>query len=93
MLKETQKIIVITYEQLEELSDKLLNKHIQSLKKSAHEFDDDVLFTIDEACEFMRITRSTLHKWGKEGTIPQVRKGGRVFYKKSDIMEKRKVIV
>ena len=33
--------------------------------------------TIAEACEYLRVTRATLYRWAREGSLPLYKLGGR----------------
>jgi excisionase family DNA binding protein len=43
--------------------------------------------TRQEAADFFGITLPTLHKWTKEGLIQAYDLGGRVYYKRSELLE------
>lgn len=46
---------------------------------------EETLFTTKEACEFLRCSKPTLHRWKKEGLIPFVRIGVNIRYRESDL--------
>lgn len=52
-------------------------------------FKDDKpmrLMTINKVCEFLHITKPTLHKWtNKDHLVNSIKIGGRVYYKRDDI--------
>ncbi len=43
------------------------------------------LLTTNEAVDFLRCSKPTLHRWKKEGIIPHVRIGHNIRYKESDL--------
>lgn len=43
------------------------------------------LLTAEEACEYLRCSRPTLHRWKKEGIVPHVRIGANIRYRESDL--------
>ncbi|MEA5082251.1 MAG: helix-turn-helix domain-containing protein [Dysgonamonadaceae bacterium] len=43
------------------------------------------LYTTIEACEILRCSKPTLHRWKKEGIISFVRIGANIRYRESDI--------
>lgn len=58
------------------------DKHLQTT--------NDEIFTVEQAREFLNIGRTTLHLWKKEGILKYYRLGrgrGRVYFKKSDLIE------
>jgi len=55
-------------------------------KKAFNRLNDDKLFTQEEASKFMKVSKSTLIQWAKNGTISPIKLGGRVFYKKSSLL-------
>jgi len=38
----------------------------------------DDLLSIDEAANFLKVSKATIHNWRKQGIISCLRKGGRV---------------
>jgi excisionase family DNA binding protein len=49
--------------------------------------DDNTLLSRKETAKMMHISLPTLHRCQKEGRIPLYRIGGRVLYKKTEIMK------
>ncbi len=45
------------------------------------------LFTTQEACELLRCSKPTLHRWKRDGIIPFVRIGSNIRYRESDLMK------
>lgn len=58
----------------------------QLLKPS--QLEEERLLSPAETCTFFSppISKMTLNNWSKQGLIPMHRLGGRVFYKRSDIL-------
>jgi len=48
---------------------------------------EPILYTVPEAAKLLRISKRTLWKLTKNGLIPCVRIGRRVYYKPNDILE------
>lgn len=46
---------------------------------------NEKLYTTEEACEFLRCSKPTLHRWKKEGIVPFVRIGVNIRYRESDL--------
>jgi excisionase family DNA binding protein len=44
------------------------------------------VLTVNEACEFLRITRATLDKQRKKGNVTAIKMGGKVLYMKADLV-------
>ena len=49
--------------------------------------DRKELLTIKEACELLQITRTTLWRWCKKGTVKSYGMEGEKYFKRSEIME------
>ena len=47
--------------------------------------ETDALLTTDEACQRLRCSKPTLHRWKKAGIIPFLRIGSNIRYRESDI--------
>ncbi len=82
-------VVVFSIEQVRQLVTETTEKVVMEMLKNAHKLNDDILLNVKETCEFMHISRCTLNKWTKDNILPHIRKGGRIFYKKSDIMERK----
>lgn len=48
---------------------------------------DDQLLTRDEVMKMLKISHSTLYHYQREGIIPFLKIGNRVYFKKKDILE------
>lgn len=48
--------------------------------------DPDILLTVDEAAEFLKVSRVTLWTWEKKGILNPMKIGNMVRYRKSDII-------
>jgi excisionase family DNA binding protein len=79
-------MVLMTEAQLAQLMESVVEKTVASMTKNAYKLNDDCLLSVAETCNFMGVTRCTLSKWTDEGIIPRIKKGGRVFYKKSDLL-------
>jgi excisionase family DNA binding protein len=67
---------------------KIVNDIVNELKKNEkpiEEKPEERLLTTAEACEFLRCSKPTLHRWKKAGIIPFVRIGSNIRYKQSDL--------
>lgn len=67
---------------------KIVNDIVSELKigeKPIEEKKEERLLTTNEACEFLRCSKPTLHRWKKNGTIPFIRIGSNIRYKQTDL--------
>lgn len=55
--------------------------------------DDDELISKTEACHILERCDSTLTKWARRGILVPVRRGGQLYYKRSDVMKMYKGIL
>jgi excisionase family DNA binding protein len=69
---------------------KIVNDIVNELKigeKPIEEKKEERLLTTSEACELLRCSRPTIHRWKKSGIVPFVRLGGNIRYRESDLTE------
>lgn len=59
----------------------------QSLSLSSSADDQDQLITKAEACHFLDRCDSTLSKWAQRGILVPIRRGGQLYYRKTDVMK------
>jgi len=50
----------------------------------------DDLLSIDEAANFLKVSKATIHNWRKQGIISCLRKGGRVYFSRRILMNSLK---
>jgi hypothetical protein len=85
---ETNQIIFsgVSAQELVELFRPILKEEVKSIVDSKEE----ALLSPAETCKVFvpSITKATLNTWTKKGMIQEHRIGGRVFYKRSEIIEK-----
>lgn len=91
-MKTEQKMVLMTEQDLAQMLAQTVEQTTEKILKNAHKLNDDCLLTIEQTCEFMDTTRATLNTWEKKGILPCIRKGKRVFYRKSDIMQQRAIL-
>ena len=63
----------------------------QTLPFSVREGDDDLL-KIEQVAELLCVSISTVARWKKRGQLKFLRMGGRIYFRKSDVMESFKKI-
>ena len=50
--------------------------------------DEEELLTVDDTLKILKCSKQALWNWRKNGILPSYRLGNRVYYKKTDILEK-----
>lgn len=61
------------------------NIYTSNLQEGKQEFDDSEYMLQSVAYKYIGCSLTTLKSWKKKGVIPFYRKGGRIYFKKSDI--------
>ena len=74
----------LTIDQLRAELIKPLEKEIISLKED--KVTPETLLTRKQAAEFLNVTFATLNDWTKRGLVECGRKGTRVYYKRSNLI-------
>lgn len=59
----------------------------EGTREEFNKLSNDVLLTQEEASQFLKVSKTTLIHWAKKGKILSTRVGGRVYYKKSDLLD------
>ena len=79
-------IVMLTVGQLREVMKSFIDEAIKSVV-SVEENDIDSFLTTEEVCEYLRISRPTIHRWKREGVIPHIRIGKNIRYRESDLRD------
>ena len=81
------RLIVIQESELKELMEELMEDVLERFLSNQKDEQpkEEKLYNTQEACELLRCSKPTLHRWKKEGIIPHVRIGANIRYKESDI--------
>ena len=82
---EISTLIQTTPEQLTGVILSEIDKKLNELKKDFQLKEQREYLTRNETAKLLSITLSTLHSWTKQGKIPALHLGGRVYYKRHDI--------
>jgi len=85
MNKDNILLIQLSKQELSELIDKSVLSAI--LKKDRIREHSDEILNSKQAAELLDISLPTLHKWKKEGQIPYHQKGGRIFFKRNELIK------
>lgn len=66
----------------------LIKEAIAELNNQDQQPQSDEFLSIAAAVKLFNpaISKVTLHRWKKEGVIPAYRMGGRIYYKRSEVM-------
>jgi len=59
----------------------------QSSLLSSSDSEEDQLITKAEACHLLDRCDSTLSKWAQRGILVPIRRGGQLYYRKSDVLK------
>jgi excisionase family DNA binding protein len=62
-----------------------------SQKKEASQ--EETLLSREETADFLKISLVTLYQWTKSEILKSYRIGGRVYYKKDELMRKAKAVI
>lgn len=69
---------------------RIVSRVVAEMKKGEtpiiEEQESEKLLTTNEACEFLRCSKPTLHRWKSQGIVKHVRIGTNIRYKESDLM-------
>jgi excisionase family DNA binding protein len=77
---------------IEELIKKIVKEEVEKQLADLHHEEpepaEEKLLTTAEACEYLRVSKPTLHRWKREGLIAHVRIGNNIRYKLTDLVKK-----
>ena len=79
--------IVLSPIPLDQLLTTITEKVIVAIRKQQQEDQQEKLLNTTEVCELFRVTPVTINAWIKQGKLKVYPKGGRNFFKYSEIME------
>ncbi|GGW83073.1 helix-turn-helix domain-containing protein [Salegentibacter mishustinae] len=66
---------------------KVFKKEVEALKEHFTPKEPEELLTRTETAELLKLSIASVHNWVKNGWLKQYQKGGRVYFKRSEIME------
>jgi len=76
----------IRLNELDTLIQNSLRKVLAETNSTALSPDNDELLTVDEAAKFLKVTRPTIYGYLYNKQIPNLKKRGRVYFKKSELI-------
>ena len=79
-------MIQFTPQELQEVIGLAVSKQLEPFLKNLSNKKEEDLLTKKEAATFLSISLSTLDAWCKNGSLTSYGIGGRVYFKKSDII-------
>lgn len=75
-------------EMIKKFVEKEVARQIAAIKPEEPQQVEEKLLTTAEACEFLRISKPTIHRWKQQGIIRHVRIGNNIRYRISDLTKK-----
>lgn len=82
---ENLSIIQVSPQHLKELIADGVKLGLSANKPSTdNEYEDDIL-TVEETAAYFKVERQTIYNWSKKGILTPLIRGGRVYFKKSDL--------
>lgn len=77
-------IIVIHKDELELIIQESLFKSLQK-HQLVNQEETDKFFSLDEASNFLQLAKQTLYSFTSQRTIPFIKKGKKLYFRKSDL--------
>lgn len=81
-------LIAFTKEELSDLLKQVVSQVLKDNMIQINHIEHKPIMTIEETCELLKINKSTLNNWAREGRITQYGIGGRIYYHTEDILNK-----
>ena len=89
---QTGKVLVLTLDQFEQVMsdfEQIKNDLLEGLAAHAdqpsHNEGEKDLLTINQVCDYLGVTKPTLHRWNKLGYLTRFHVGRQVRYRKADV--------
>lgn len=82
-LGESNITVAVTLDDLMQFAHSLADDLLQ--RRQAEQEAEETMFTTEQACELLQVTRTTLNRWDKLGYLKKVYVGKRPRYRKRDI--------
>lgn len=77
--------VTISLDDLREFLTELVENSIAEAQAHAEVEHPNDLMTRDEVCEYLGVTKPTLHRWNKQGYLTCIKVGSKVRYNRKDI--------
>ena len=78
--------ISIPIEELKDIIYETVDRAIGDVQIECTNVSLPEIMSINQVCEYLCISKVTLHKWKKLGKIPFHRLAGKVYFKKSEVL-------
>lgn len=84
----------LKFEDLPKAMELVLNKlsqievELKNIRQNFQPKEQLELMTREETSEFLKVSLSTLWHWSKKGILPSYGIGNRVYYKRSEVLDK-----
>ncbi len=76
----------ISPDELKQIIREILKEEFIDFKKNFFHKDSDILLTREEACKLLKIKKTSLWKWTKNGKLKSYGLGNRCYYKKEELL-------
>ena len=77
----------IPIEDFTDLISSAIRRELSLFLKASEKPKDEELIKIEAVCKMLNVSKVTVWTWKKTGKIPFYRLGGRIYYKRSEILE------
>ena len=85
-------LISIEYEDLRDLISECVRRELDGLKQNDPKDDPEDLVKIQEIAKMLDVSKVTIHAWKREGKIPFLRKGRRIYFRKAEVLKSLKEV-
>lgn len=85
-LEKNVRVVVTSQEELQSFIDSAVRRAVQGLQAPAKEPEEELL-NFDQACDFLGIAKSTGYQRVNRGELPHFKKGRRLYFRKSELVE------
>jgi excisionase family DNA binding protein len=82
-----KELIVLTREELVEIIDDCLARHLPTIKEPVKQPEQKLLYSLRELADFLGCSVVTVHNLKKSGKIRYIQFGRKVIFNTSEIME------
>jgi hypothetical protein len=86
----SSEMVLISKIELVELINDSIKNQLQEFNKKSEKPKTEELMTVEETCLFLKCSKTTLHKFKKDGLLQARRIGRRIFFLKEEIIESAK---
>ncbi len=73
-------------QRIDDLEATILSK-LKTAKIDSPDSEPTELMTLKEASSFLKLAKSTLYSFSREGRIPAIKKSNRIYFLKTDLMK------